>query len=152
MATSCCEGEVVKSGYLTKSPSSGGRGRSRRRWFVLSSSRQDCHPASGNGASALSSSSRLDYYEKENFGRKGEQSVPMFYMIYYVGEDNRDSERKKEREREREVKGREYRRTRERECANTYLDIITDSCTRVDWSGGSVFDAWGSRPCLCSWR
>ena len=62
MATSCCEGEVVKSGYLTKSPSSGGRGRSRRRWFVL---------YSGNGASALSCSSRLDYYEKENSGRKG---------------------------------------------------------------------------------
>ena len=61
---------------------------------MLSSSRQDCHPASGNGASALSSFSRLDYYEKENFGRKGEQS----YMIYYVGKGNRDSERERERE------------------------------------------------------
>ena len=83
---------------------------------MLSSSRQDCHPASGNGASALSSSSRLDYYEKENFGRKGEQSVPMFYMIYYVGEDNRDSERKKERERERGQRERIPKNKRKRVC------------------------------------
>ena len=73
METNFVEGEVVKCGYLTKSPSSGGRGRFKRRWFVLTDSRQlDNSPACGNGASASSSSSfRLDYYEKENRVRKG---------------------------------------------------------------------------------
>ena len=76
MATSSFEREVLKSGYLTKSPSSGGRGRLKRRWFVLTSSKQDNPPASGNGASASSSSSfRLDYYEKENHARKGKGSL-----------------------------------------------------------------------------
>ena len=77
METNFIEGEVVKCGYLTKSPSSGGRGRFKRRWFVLTDSRQlDSSPASGNGASASSSSSfRLDYYEKENRDRKGNGSL-----------------------------------------------------------------------------
>lgn len=78
MATSSSlESEVVKCGYLTKSPSSGGRGRFKKRWFVLSNSRQDCHHASGNGASAsaLSCSLRLDYFEKENSTRKGKGSL-----------------------------------------------------------------------------
>ena len=83
MATSSFEREVIKSGYLTKSPSSGGRGRLKRRWFVLTSSKQDSHPSSGNGACALSSSSfRLDYFEKENHVRKGKGQNKKKHMVH----------------------------------------------------------------------
>lgn len=86
MATSSMEGEVVKCGYLTKSPSSGGRGRFKRRWFVLTDSRQlDSTPSSGNGASASSRSSfRFDYYEKENHIRKGNGSLCYYVDVLFV--------------------------------------------------------------------
>ena len=75
MATNFMERDIVKSGYLTKSPSSGGRGRLKRRWFVLTNSKQAHHPAYGNGACAAGSCLQLDYYEKEKSVRKGKGSL-----------------------------------------------------------------------------
>jgi len=89
-STGCCagkmsRGEIIKAGYLTKSPpeKSGRVAQWHKRWFVLADSRL-VYPVAPRYV-------RLEYYQNEEEAKrladpKGEWTLRVFCQIYVCGE------------------------------------------------------------------